>query len=442
MIGLTSSEIAGLALDKFFVALTTLFLFSVYFKPKKNQLRPLFCCLFFSVIAFFNIYGSTMIERGNADYFVLVLICSFLLCFWPVILSGFYQSERFKSQFVAYFTNSLNPFMFIAILVRTPIVKALGFPELSIGTAIIYELLFFIGLAVYVPVVKKFIVPRLDKIPGFIIKALVIGVPVSQIFTIMTNFHNNPLFKSPLFYGIVGGYGFTVCFAGFIIYKYAVINAEKDKLELSMKFEKAKNDYFDVIEEHSQTISKLSHDIKNHLRTMQTLADNHEYEEIKKYSEAILNDTITTTQNFCHNPTVNAMLMYYNKAAREKDIDFIATATIPTKTPLSSVDLVSLISNLLDNAFEACERVTEAERTASITITCDDNAFTCICKNTFDGKLIKKGKKFITQKTDTINHGLGTQIVTETANRLGGKCDFSFDEKTFSATVYIPITNN
>ena len=75
-------------------------------------------------------------------------------------------------------------------------------------------------------------------------------------------------------------------------------------------------------------------------------------------------------------------------------------------------------------------------------IICDPEAEYAALVHKFDGQVIKKGKKFVTQKTDSDNHGLGTQIVTETVTRLGGKCDFSFDEKTFSATVYIPITNN
>ena len=131
------------------------------------------------------------------------------------------------------------------------------------------------------------------------------------------------------------------------------------------------------------------------------------------------------------------MLMYYDTVSADRDISFTAEALLPSELPLSSVELVNIISNLLDNSFDACERVPEGKKMVTIAISYKENAFTCVCKNSFDGKVVKKGKNFVSQKTDTNNHGYGTQILTETANRHGGKCEFDYNENTFSATVYI-----
>lgn len=429
-------QIVGLTVFCFISTAITCFLFAAYFKPKKNYLRPFLFCTLYTIPLLVRYCCSITLENGDSQVFPLMFLAAVIVALWPAALSGFFDADRFDSQFMAYFTNSLNPFLYIVSVVFNIISDRQNY---TVPNVIFYNVLYFAGVLAFLPITKKFIMPRLDRIPSIFKKILVIGTPLSQIFPILTNYTRNAVFDSTLYYLVFISFGITFGILGYAIYRYAVITSQKQKLELSMMFEKNKVNYFDSIEDQQQKISKLSHDMSNHLRTIQMLAKESNNPEITDYSEKLLGQYKQTVKNFCQNSVLNSMLLYYSSVANEKGVTHKFEANANQQIKLSQTDIVTIVSNILDNAFEACENVDESERKISLIINCDENAFTCVCNNSFDGQVIKKGKKFVTQKTDSDNHGLGTQIVMETVTRLGGKCDFSYNEKVFTVAVYIPF---
>lgn len=60
---------------------------------------------------------------------------------------------------------------------------------------------------------------------------------------------------------------------------------------------------------------------------------------------------------YCSNPIVNAVLVNKVHQCEEKDIKFTIDMMGFETKKMKEIDLVALLSNLLDNAIEECERI-------------------------------------------------------------------------------------
>jgi sensor histidine kinase regulating citrate/malate metabolism len=60
-----------------------------------------------------------------------------------------------------------------------------------------------------------------------------------------------------------------------------------------------------------------------------------------------------TPKKYCENETVNLILSSYGREAEEKNIEFVVDAKLPVTIPLTDTELCSVLSNALENAFNA-----------------------------------------------------------------------------------------
>lgn len=83
-----------------------------------------------------------------------------------------------------------------------------------------------------------------------------------------------------------------------------------------------------------------------------------------------------------------------------------------TFAELPSADIISILSNLLDNAIEAC-LARDNSRVVQLTITKknENNFYVIIVKNTYDKAPVLRDGQFVSTKTDTKLHGIGTKSI-------------------------------
>ena len=67
-----------------------------------------------------------------------------------------------------------------------------------------------------------------------------------------------------------------------------------------------------------------------------------------------------------HNPIIDAILNQKGYAAKEQDIDLHFEINDLSDVAIPSVDLTVVISNLLDNAIEACQKLEKAQRRMTV----------------------------------------------------------------------------
>lgn len=194
------------------------------------------------------------------------------------------------------------------------------------------------------------------------------------------------------------------------------------------------------IESQYKEISVLRHDYKNQLNCLRTLIEESNFEEAKTYLEKMIGkqSSILTSHIHCSNSVLNAVINDKFTEAEKHKIH--TTCKILTKIPKAlEYDLSILLSNLLDNAIEACVKETISTK---IMLLISENAgyYRIVVKNTIQESVLKRNEKLKTNKDNHMLHGWGLKSVSEIVEKHAGTKDIY--EKNGMFVVSILLTKN
>jgi sensor histidine kinase YesM len=183
---------------------------------------------------------------------------------------------------------------------------------------------------------------------------------------------------------------------------------------------------------------KREHEFKNHISFITALVHENKLEEVKDYlkeynQEMLVNIDLIDTNN----ATVNSIINSKYLEAREKGIAFIVKVNDLSEIKIKDVDIVLILSNMLNNAIEACEKCTNGViRLKFMMEQCQ--TIISVVNNMVD-EPIANDNTFLTSKTEDVElHGIGIMNIKETVERYGGSCVIKYDDNTFRFMIFIP----
>ncbi|ABX41975.1 sensor histidine kinase [Lachnoclostridium phytofermentans] len=185
------------------------------------------------------------------------------------------------------------------------------------------------------------------------------------------------------------------------------------------------------------------HDYEKMMTSVKTLLNSKEYERATRMLDNI-HDTmqrdVLIHKTYSNNVLLDAILQNAAKAGEEKGIRFWAHAHLPEDVPMSELDIVRVFSNAIDNALEACSKISGKERFIEITSSGSKEWATIEIGNSFNGELSMVGGEQETSKDDKDFHGFGLRIIKEVVEDTGGLVLIELDQekKIFKIRVCIP----
>ena len=192
--------------------------------------------------------------------------------------------------------------------------------------------------------------------------------------------------------------------------------------------------------QHSQeAIRQQVHDFKNHIITIGGMIENDE--GAKAYINELLSVSYSQAQ-FCNsgNKVIDSIVNCKITEAKNLGIPFDHRVILVTPLHLSSVDICAVLANQIDNALEACSRMSENENRFvrveiwqkeafvffKVTNTCVDNPFGL-------------GKQLRSTKNDPSGmHGFGIKNISRTVERYGGTLRNEYKNGCFTSVAMIP----
>ena len=209
---------------------------------------------------------------------------------------------------------------------------------------------------------------------------------------------------------------------------------EKETLDAMLS---EKENQYRLSAETIDIINRKCHDIKRQLRAIELVDEDKRtrlvrgmensisvYSAVSNTDNAALNTILSEKQLYCgeHNISVTC-------AADGKDLAFIDT-----------VDLYVLLGNLLDNAIEAAEKLSDPEkRIISLTAAVRGGRLVIRTDNYFTGELIIENGLPETSKKDRRYHGFGAKSIRHIAEKYGGSFNVETDGDIFTAIADIPV---
>ena len=164
---------------------------------------------------------------------------------------------------------------------------------------------------------------------------------------------------------------------------------------------------------------------------------NKKYQELERFIDESNSDTAGKIDKIDTNHViVNSILNTKYREAREKKIVFVVKVNDLSTLKIKDEDIVLILSNLLNNAIEACEK---SERPViKVKIMKEQKQIIIAVINTIDKEPKEECGKFITSKEENTElHGIGIQNIKDTVEKYGGTCVIRYDQMIFQFIIVI-----
>lgn len=198
--------------------------------------------------------------------------------------------------------------------------------------------------------------------------------------------------------------------------------------------------YFSQVQMLDNQYQRFIHDIAHHLKAIGELARENKNSNIL----SILQDLNIELENhvlkiYCENPVINAILSEKEFMAEKNHLDldiYIEPGVV--LSGISDVDMITILSNLLDNALRAAKDA--VNKSVIIQIYSENNGCFNILKikNHFKGAVPTTAFGFVTTKTEQGIHGIGIKSVKKTAEKYNGYLECFVEEQLFTVVLVLP----
>ncbi len=226
----------------------------------------------------------------------------------------------------------------------------------------------------------------------------------------------------------------------FITMMNIILDDEKKISDIKLMKENAERqlDLYNVLEQAYGEQRKSTHEFRHHMDCISGLLKDDEYDSAKEYVDKINGGFIDELNTLdTGNPIVNSVLNQKVRYAKSKDISLIPIFNNLGQLKLEKDDIVVILSNLLDNAIEACDKLMKSKKEIKINIE-DDGKYTMITiKNSVEEKLNHKDGRLRTSKADKLSHGIGLSNVESIVKKYNGECMYSTKDDCFTYTIHI-----
>ncbi|MDR2359840.1 MAG: ATP-binding protein [Oscillospiraceae bacterium] len=187
----------------------------------------------------------------------------------------------------------------------------------------------------------------------------------------------------------------------------------------------------------------LRHDYKDVMLSVKNLLRNNESEKAVQLIDSLCDaarKSILPYKQYSNHIILDAVLQNTANAAIEYNIEFSATVHIPLNIELTDLNIVRVFSNLLNNAVDACRKVSEPNRRIEVSSGGNQNWVFAEISNSYNEALTICDGLPETTKTGGNVTGLGLKTVKEIIKNSGGILSIVADcEKgIFTARILIP----
>ena len=201
---------------------------------------------------------------------------------------------------------------------------------------------------------------------------------------------------------------------------------------------------YKMLEEQYSRQERLRHDLKNHLIALSGLLENREWEKMRSYlSRMCEGGGLEDDEEMTGSSAVDALLYRKRKEAEEKKIRWDCEVHLPGECGINEFDLCVLFGNILDNAVEACDRMTvhqnhdDADCFIHVQAKKVKRFFLLEVRNSADK--MEQYKAGHSNKGNVKGHGIGLLNVCDVVQRYHGVMNVESQDGVFTISLLLPM---
>lgn len=190
-------------------------------------------------------------------------------------------------------------------------------------------------------------------------------------------------------------------------------------------------------QEYLYAAKQSRHDLRHHNAVMIEYIQNGDSEGALAYLQTNDHELASAAlEQFSKNPIANAVLRIYSRQAEENGIPFAVSVDLPEELPISTSELGALLSNLLENAVEACVKVDPVKRQLAFSTQTDDRGLRLEVRNSVSGTVDFEDALPISTKA---GGGIGTRSIAHIVQKHGGMLRFMQKDGQFLTQILLPL---
>ena len=256
----------------------------------------------------------------------------------------------------------------------------------------------------------------------------IVGMVSFFIFRIGYEF-NNTFYNS---FATMSAVGMTFCTV-LVLCLYEKQAEQSAQLRMREQYErhlKSQVKHLDEILLKQEELRRVRHDMNNQLVAIQGYFHESDIAGGEAYIASLLQNLQTPSSRIrTGNSALDAILSTKKALAESKGITVDMEVQISNRLPLEPVDVCVIFGNALDNAIEACDRITEGEKKISLVLVQREGKLLCRITNT---ALSGITNVYSTSKKDKENHGFGLVNLRESLEKYDCEPVMDYNDGFFS----------
>ncbi len=213
--------------------------------------------------------------------------------------------------------------------------------------------------------------------------------------------------------------------------------------EMELEIAQLKQDQAEILERDYQALSrtyegnaKLYHNLHNHIEAIYQCLNQGDIQEAVRYCEDLRTPVREISQTvWTGDKALDYLISSKMSLAEQEHIKTKVNIEYPHNTNIRSVDLTTILGNLLDNALEAVETAPDELRFLNLTIRRINAMLIIKVENGYGNAPAENGGKLTTSKADKASHGWGLKSVQTAADRYYGTITTDYKNGVFQSVV-------
>lgn len=235
--------------------------------------------------------------------------------------------------------------------------------------------------------------------------------------------------------------GFSIVSILIFYFIYCILRKDSIMQNMRVENELANNQMsmYRNMEQNYQRQRKYMHDYKNQLNCIQGLLEKEQLGEALDYVKE-LTGGIQKSEDYVdtNHRIINVILNQKYQYAQENGVTIIVAVNDLSHLTMKKEELVILLSNLLDNAIEAC-KIGNADKVIQFKMVIEEGNLILSVKNPMGAPLKIREGKIISSKKNQENHGIGLMNVENVIKRNHGTSSVKCEDGYFSFSAMIPV---
>ncbi len=213
--------------------------------------------------------------------------------------------------------------------------------------------------------------------------------------------------------------------------------------EMELEIARLKQDQAEILERDYQALrrtyadnARLYHDLHNHIEAIYQCLTRGDIGEAVQYCGELRTPVREISQTvWTGDKAIDYLISSKMALAGQEHIQTKVNVEYPRNTNIRSVDLTTILGNLLDNALEAAKTAPDKVRFLNLTIRRINAMLIIKVENGYGEVPKQKNGNLITSKADKAAHGWGLQSIQTVADRYDGVITTDYENGVFRSVV-------